>query len=52
MSDIDSIPGVLVSPFDNLDFTTVATLTFEVVDDADNVYNPPSPLYHCKPALP
>ena len=51
MSGIASIPGVLVTPFDNLDFTTLATLTFNVVDDADNVYNPPSTLYHCRPAF-
>ena len=50
MSDVNSITGVTVTPFNSVDFTTLATLTFALTPEASNIFvaGPPE-LYHCKP---
>ncbi|MBR4328656.1 MAG: hypothetical protein IKP71_02290, partial [Candidatus Riflebacteria bacterium] len=38
MSDVNSITGVTVTPFNSVDFTTLATLTFALTPEASNIF--------------
>ena len=52
MAEVNSITGVNVTPFAQIDFTTIATLTFVVTPDASNVFiSTPTELYHCRPGF-
>ena len=50
MAAVNDISGVTVNSFNTIDFSTIATLTFTLTPDADNVFiaGPPE-LYHCRP---
>ena len=49
MSEVD-FTGITVTPFANLDFSVLDTLTFTVTPDAGNVYTALSPKYNCRPS--
>ena len=49
MNAVDDIKGVTLTAFDNFVFTTLATLTISLTPAADNIFDVPSNLYHCRP---
>ena len=51
MSAVNDIKGVTVTPFADMNFTTVGSLSIALVPDANNVYDAVNQKYRCNPTF-